>query len=77
MDRPFSFSQDDLTILYMALSSYMDDLQNRKKRADYYFRSHSVEKYKQVAEKNRVLIDCRMKHVQDLMDMFLLEISPA
>ena len=77
MDKPFSFSQDDMTVMYMALSSYMDDLQERRKRTDYYFRSHAVEKYKQVAEDNRVRIACRMKRVQDLMDMFLLEMSPA
>lgn len=77
MVKEFELSQDDMTVLCMALSSYMDELKERRKRTDYYCRTYSTEKYKQVAEENRVRIACRMKHTQDLMDLFLLEMSPS
>lgn len=67
-------SSDDLLILVCALDSYMYDLAEREKRADYWFRSHMIERYKQESENNRVLLLSRMRRVDDLRERFLMEI---
>lgn len=70
-----TLTSQDMLILLFALDAYMNDLHEREKHSDYWFRSYALENRKQIAEENRILLHARMLHVDQLKSRFLLTLS--
>ena len=70
-------SVPDLVVLISALNTYQQELSERERRADYWFRSHMLENYKERSEDNMVFILARMRHADALRDTLLSYIPPT
>lgn len=54
------FDKKELVILCSALECYTNEMERRKRQTDYLFEGYSIEKRKQLAEENRVLLAARI-----------------
>lgn len=66
-----NLSMDDLMVMIGALNNYMEVLQERERRNDYWFTNHVLADRKQMAEDNKILLQSRMVKVDALRQVCL------
>lgn len=71
------FDKKELVILCSALDCYMNEMERRKRQTDYLFEGYSIEKRKQLAEENRVLLAARIDLVNRISAMLHVAILDA
>lgn len=65
------FSEEELFLLLSAVNSYMDFLQDKYKRSEYFYRAYSDEYRKNTSEKNMLYILVRMQRLDELKALLL------
>ena len=72
-------TEDELILLLSAIRSYEVELDVREEKADYFFRSHSLEDYKERSEKNLMVLQVRRYQLEELkkrlLSSFPLDVS--
>lgn len=61
----------EVIVLVSALDCYISELERRERQTDYLFNGYSVEKRKQLAEENKVLLSARLHAVHELRSALL------